>query len=275
MPSVDENYVLWADPRQWVEGGEQWSRRWGGSEAQWHGTLLPRIRRFLPTGTILEIAPGYGRWSHRLRRHCDRLVLVDLSEDCIDVCRQRFAGDDGVDCFVNDGSSLEMIEDSSVDFVFSFDSLVHVEADIVERYLFEFARVLRSDGAGFVHHSNAGDYRKYLELPQALPGRILASLYKARVLDKPHWRALSMTAARFREYCEASGLQCVTQEMVNWNSRRLIDCFSTFAPVGSRWAAPTRVVRNPGFMDEARAVKRWAPLYSSERSDQAFRLADT
>jgi CheY-like chemotaxis protein len=36
-----------------------------------------------------------------------------------------------VTCFVNDGKSLAMLPDESVDFIFSYDSLVHAEADAV------------------------------------------------------------------------------------------------------------------------------------------------
>src|SRR5438128_1034565 len=61
----------------WKERGEEWSAPWGGSAAQWSGTILPRIRECLPASTILEIAPGFGRWTHYLREHCERLHVVD------------------------------------------------------------------------------------------------------------------------------------------------------------------------------------------------------
>ena len=33
-------------------------------DSQWFGLIFPRIHAFLPTGTILEIAPGFGRWTN-------------------------------------------------------------------------------------------------------------------------------------------------------------------------------------------------------------------
>ena len=39
----------------------------GRADAQWYGSLLPRIHRFLPTGQVLEIACGYGRWTQYLK----------------------------------------------------------------------------------------------------------------------------------------------------------------------------------------------------------------
>src|SRR5947208_6899829 len=77
----------------WKDAGEEWSESWGTSQAQWTETILPRIRECLPTGTILEIGPGYGRWTHYLKDFCDRLVAVDRAAQCIDACRGRFVDD--------------------------------------------------------------------------------------------------------------------------------------------------------------------------------------
>ena len=265
MATVDENESFWAQ-YDWSLAGEEWSEGWGGSHAQWYGVILPRIARFLPTGSILEIAPGYGRWTSFLREHCYRLAIVDLDAACIDACRERFAGDDRISYHVNDGHSLDMIDDDSVDFAFSFDSLVHADAGVIAQYLRELERTLAPDGVGFIHHSNAGHYRRYFELADTIPrGRARERLYELGVLDRPRWRALDMTAERFRRSCEAAGLQCISQEVVNWTTRRLIDCFSAVTKPASRWARPNRFLVNRRFVAEARAVKRRAPLYSPER----------
>ena len=82
----------------WKEAGEEWSQPWGSSAAQWAGTIFPRIRECLPAGTILEIAPGFGRWTHYLKDYCNELWAVDKSNDCIEACRQRFASVSHVRC---------------------------------------------------------------------------------------------------------------------------------------------------------------------------------
>ena len=128
MPTVEENQTCWNSTYPWIQQGEEWSSEWGGSEAQWHGAILPRIHAFLPTGTILEIAPGFGRWTHYLKNYCDSLIGVDLGEKCIRDCRQRFASERHLTFYTNDGKSLAMIPDESIDFVFSFDSLATVTA---------------------------------------------------------------------------------------------------------------------------------------------------
>ena len=60
-----------------------------------------------------------------MKNLCDSLIIVDLAESCIEACKTRFQSEENFQYFVNDGKSLEMINDSSVDFIFSFDSLVH------------------------------------------------------------------------------------------------------------------------------------------------------
>ena len=115
------------------EAGEEWSQPSGNSAAQWAGTIFPHRDR-LPADTILEIAPGFGRWTNYLKDYCNELWAVDKSSDCIEACQQRFASVSHVRCFLNDGRSLSMIPDASVDFVFSFDSFVHPDRDVVEGY---------------------------------------------------------------------------------------------------------------------------------------------
>ena len=69
-------------------------------------------------------------------------------------------------------------------------------------------------------------------------------------------RAPDMTAELFRSQAEEHGLKCLRQELVNWRGRRLIDCFTTFARADSKWPVVGEIVRNPGFMREAQAIRQ-------------------
>ena len=78
-----------------------------------------------------------------------------------------------------------------------------------------------------------------------------------------HWRAASMTTELFAEYCDRSGLQCISQELVNWGTDELlIDCFSLFTPKNSIWARPNNVIENKDFMREAVLIKQLSLLYT-------------
>jgi len=238
----------------WKQAGEEWSAPWGSSAAQWSGTIFPRIRDCLPVGTILEIGPGFGRWTRFLKDCCDELWAVDKSSECIEACRRRFASTSHVRCCLNDGRALLMIPDSSVDFVFSFDSFVHTNRDIVEAYLRELKTKLKVGGKGFIHHSNFGEY---VNSPrERLPDAIAKPLIKLQILDWAHHRNPSMTAALFRVLCGQNGLYCFSQELVNWRGRRLIDCLSLFVRNDSAEENATKIIQNPNFMREAARIRR-------------------
>jgi hypothetical protein len=246
----------------WKHAGEEWSEPWGSSAAQWFGAILPRIRDCLPAETILEIAPGFGRWTHYLKDHCQNLWAVDRVAECIEACRRRFANDRHVHCQLNDGRSLSMLPDNSVDFVFSFDSFVHLERNIVEAYLMQLGQKLKVGGKGFIHHSNFGEYADSLR--ERIPRWLKRPLMKAHIVDSSHQREATMTADLFRRVCAQHGLHCLRQELVNWRGSRLIDCFSFFVRTDFSSQESPRIIRNPKFMREAALIRAEAEMRSNE-----------
>jgi SAM-dependent methyltransferase len=268
MPDIQANIDTWNSADGWSAQGEEWSGAWGGSEAQWWGTLMPRLHAFLPAGTILEIAPGHGRWTQYLKDLCEELILVDLAESCIEACRARFASDDHIAYHVNDGRSLDAVPGESVDLAFSFDSLVHAEADVLESYAYELARILKPDGIAFIHHSNAGAYPRLTAVTKRVPERMRRRLIQAGLLINTYaWRAESATAELFARHCQDAGLTCIGQEKIAWEyGKQLTDVISLCTPRGSRWERPNVVVENPGFMEEATRVRETSRIYSSRIS---------
>lgn len=262
MPTVEQNLQMWDEDYQWAKEGEEWSSAWGGSEPQWFGAIFPRIHSFVPTGTILELAPGFGRWTKYLKNCCEHLVIVDLSENCIKACQRRFASESHITYHVNDGKSLAMVPDRSIDLVFSFDSLVHAEVDVIQGYLNQMPTKLKSNGVGFIHHSNIGEYWRYFSIIEKMPASLRDRLMQKGLLDQTHWRAFSMRALSFEKLCEDAGLQCISQEIVNWGTKRLIDCFSVFTLRTSTWAQQNVVIENPDFMKEAAMIRRLSQVYA-------------
>jgi ubiquinone/menaquinone biosynthesis C-methylase UbiE len=267
MPTIEENCSFFDETYDWPQAGEEWSKDWGSAHMQWYGCILPRISAFVPTDTILEVAPGYGRWTAFLKNFCKRLIIVDLSESCISRCRERFADCSHVSYFVNDGKSLEMVTDSSVDFIFSFDSLVHAEDAVLKAYAAEFAKKLRPNGVAFLHHSNLGEYTRRIEVQSQLSRvpKLYGVLERLGVCDNlaTQWRARSMTAAKMAMFAEEYNLQCVSQELITWESRFvLVDCLSTLAPRGSKWSRRNRVLKNINFMLEAKRLSDLSRIYA-------------
>jgi SAM-dependent methyltransferase len=269
MPSVDLNRKWWEGTESatsLARAGNNWSDAYGDPDTQWFGSLLPRIYRFVPAGTILEIAPGFGRWTQHLHRLATRLVAVDLSELCIQACRERFRAINSIEYHVNDGRSLAMIADSSVDFAFSFDSLVHVELDVIDAYLAQLQAKLAPDGVAFIHHSNLGEFAAYFALLDRLPrGRGLLSRL-GLVEGSDQKRAKTVTAAAVKASAERAGLAVVSQEIINWRSQRPIDCISVVTRLGSPWATGYRHLVNTRFDTEAAYLRQLSALYGAPSS---------
>ena len=164
-----QNYLnkqreVWSDPVYWEGQEELWASMFVSadtllplgvsySEEMWVNVIHPRIKDYLK-GDVLEVAPGRGRVTDFLAKHLnvlDSLELVDQSEYCIEYCRERFGNN--LKYHVNNGMSLSMVENNSKDFVFSWDSFVHMDREVINLYLGGFSDVLKKGGHGFIHHS--------------------------------------------------------------------------------------------------------------------------
>lgn len=268
MPSIESNRSWWEGAESadhWARAGDNWSDAFGDPAAQWFGSLMPRVHHYLPAPRVLEIAPGFGRWTHYLKELADHLVIVDLSSRCIDACKERFAQSSSIEYHVNDGTSLSMIQPSSIDVVFSFDSLVHVELDVLAAYLEQIAEKLNRTGVAFLHHSNLGEHVAHFDMLDRLSrGRGL--LHRLGLVDgSDQKRARSVTAANVKATAERVGLVVVSQEVITWSSVKTIDCISVFTRPGSPWDTGFRRVINRDFSREAKALRRVSQLYSGKR----------
>ena len=262
MPTIDENKRTWDGDYNWANRGDEWSAPWGGPSMQWYGTIFPRIKSHVPTARILEIACGYGRWTEFLKDLCKNLVVVDLSEECVQACRERFSSCSHIEYHVNDGKSLDLLPDSSVDFVFSFDSLVHADESVMKAYLGQFRRILNSDGVAFIHHSNLGEYQSTYSRIRRVPG-LERLLKQVGVLEKSlHGRDPGVSAAKVAALAEEHGLRCITQEIITWGKKRmLMDCLSTIVRSDSSRAGINHTMRNKNFEREVRGLFQISQLY--------------
>lgn len=266
MVSIKENKQWWDQNYEWDEGGDEWSLPWGGANSQWFGSILPRVHRFLPAAHVLEIACGFGRWTQFLKDECEHLTAVDLAEHCVEACKRRFVDATNITYVVNDGSSLEFVPDSSIDFVFSFDSLVHADRGAIEAYLAQLPRILAPDGAAFLHHSNLGAYGRGFRWLAMTP-KVSGLMRRLRAVEYLHIRDPTVSADHVAAFVEPLGLRCVSQEITTWlTNRTWIDCMSTIVRSDGPHASGRRVLRNRGFPQEAAHLKRLAFLYESGSS---------
>lgn len=249
MATIGENSDFWTS-YDWSRRGDEWSEEWGGSANLFWGALYPRLARFLPSGALLEIAPGHGRMTEFLARLCSRLVLVELSPNCLAACRDRFAELTHLQYLTTDGKSLPGVADGTIDFAFSFDSLVHCNPDAVNGYVRELGRVLAPDGAAFLHHSNLG------ALVDPRSGEL--------AFPNEHWRDTAVSAESVARAATEAGLVAVVQELVAWCGPHLIDSFTLLVRESGRFAGTPRVVDNLAFMQEAEDIRRSMALWNPD-----------
>lgn len=181
LNSARLNRKIW-ESWDWETEGEEWTPSPEWKQSVVRHVLRPRMPE---GGAIVEIGPGGGRWTETLLEIGGRIVAVDISEECLRVCRDRFSDHEGISFVLTPGNALPGIEDGTIDAIWSFDVFVHVNRAEVEDYAQEFARVLKPNGIGVLHHGTTG-------------GR------------SGGWRS-DMTAETMIEVLEGAGLEIVDQ----------------------------------------------------------------
>jgi len=244
MPEIDWNINCWQESYDWGGQGEEWSESWGGSDAQWFGCIYPRIHRFVHCNTILEIAPGFGRWTRFLINCALKSYWgVDISKQCIEACKSRFKTHAGAQFHSNDGKSLSAVGSTKIDFVFSFDSLVHADVSVFESYIPQILEMLSENGVCFLHHSNLNALIRDNRISKNTP------------LEKRHYRDESMSGRILKTIVENHGGRVLLQEQLNWGCKDLIDCFTLFAHKDAYGSVNYKNSVNPRFMEEALLIK--------------------
>src|SRR5258708_2335827 len=141
------NYEYW-QRWDWSLAGEEWT-----PSDEWKRSVIEEgmLANLNPATPILALRPARLRFTQAPHSLARRLILVDLSDRCIELCRRRFADAGNIEFHVNDGKSLGAIASDSVDGVWSFDVFVHIAPPDVDAYVAEISRVLRPGGRAVIH----------------------------------------------------------------------------------------------------------------------------
>jgi len=204
-----EEQRLWNLNSNWTIDGHEWSKSFGTTEELWNNEIFDKIKEFRGK-KILEIAPGFGRITQFLSILAGELIIVDLNPLCIEKTRAKLKHH-VLAYFVNDGKSIPKVRDNSQDLVFSFDSFVHMHANVTEEYVKEIYRVLKPGGQAFIHHSWL--YGGSDESVNNVAGRA------------------NMSPEQFKIFVENNDMEIVSQNIIQFeplNSWNGTDCISMF-----------------------------------------------
>ena len=204
-----EEQRIWNDEQMWHADGHEWSKSFGTTENLWNEHIFDSIKEFRGK-KILEIAPGFGRMTQLLSILAGELIVVDLNPLCIEKTKQKL-GNHVLAYFLNDGKSLPKIRNNSQDLVFSYDSFVHMHANVTEEYIKEIYRVLKPGGCGYIHHSWI--YGGTENSVNNIAGRA------------------NMSPEQFKKLVECYGMEIISQNPISFESVGLWngnDCISFF-----------------------------------------------
>jgi ubiquinone/menaquinone biosynthesis C-methylase UbiE len=195
-----ENFLLWGNEAQdYFDKSEQ------AATQQWATYIAPFLGE-IGGGKVVDLACGRGRWSNMLKNRFQSVFSADVNQENLAYCKERFENEGKITLVELDGYSLPF-ENDSVDFVFSFDSMVHFDLDVIAGYLRETHRVLRSGGQAFFHHSNTTNSKV------------------VKIQENPHWRNF-MSKEIFEHLALKAGLTVEKQQVIDWGTAKNIDCLT-------------------------------------------------
>ena len=102
--------------------------------------------------TVLEIGPGGGRWT-RYMLHAKQIYAVDYHQELLDELKANL-GPDKITFIRNHGDDFPGIAPACIDFVFSFGAFVHLDLDIIDRYLNNLKPLLKPSTNVVIHYSD-------------------------------------------------------------------------------------------------------------------------
>ena len=204
-----EEQRLWNSELNWSSDGHEWSKSFGTTEDLWNNHIFDKIKEFRGK-KVLEIAPGFGRITQFLSILAGELIVVDLNPICIEKTKSKLKNH-VLAYFVNDGKTIPKVRDNSQDLVFSYDSFVHMHANVTEEYIKEIYRVLKPGGVSFIHHSWL--YGGSDNSINNIAGRA------------------NMSPEQFKELVERHGMEIISQDSIKFEATGLwdgTDCISMF-----------------------------------------------
>lgn len=166
--SVNEQYRIWS--KQVINshvlnhfaGALEWGSPHDEKAVNKRGDVLGNylkvnidyVQPNIQNAVVVDLGSHAGKWIPQMDK-AKHLICVDIFPEGFENIKElKSAGIltcPQIDFYLTSGNELAGIPDNSVDFIFSMDSLVRSEREIIQAYLKEFKRVLKPTGKTCVH----------------------------------------------------------------------------------------------------------------------------
>ena len=147
-----------------------------------------------PRKVAVEVGPGGGRWTRYLLGFRE-LYVVDYHAELLQELRKHFSRPN-MKFVKNNGCDFPGIPESVADFIFSFGCFVHLDADLIERYLSNMRQLLKPGGNVVIQYSD-----------------------KSKVMARINPNFSENTPDRMRQMVGDSGFRILEEDLTTmWNS---------------------------------------------------------
>lgn len=175
-------------------------------EVFWDPTsIFYKMFQKLDVTSIVELACGRGRHIPQIIDKAENIMLVDILEKNIDICKKRFGKYNNIKYYKNSGRDLKKLDSNAYTSLYSYDAMVHFELIDIYFYLLEIYRVLSPGGKALLHHSN------------------YHADYKAGFSTAPQGRSF-MSKKCFAYLSYRVGFNVLEQQTIDWGTDKKLDC---------------------------------------------------
>ena len=161
----------------------------------------------LDLSDIIELGFGRGRHVQKYMDNAGEITLVDILQQNIDMCKERFRENEHIHYYKNDGYDLKDLKSESYSALYTYDAMVHFEMMGIYSYLKDIYRILKKGGRALFHHSNN------------------TRDYKYDFSSTPNARNY-MSKELFAYLAYRAGFTVLEQKVIDWGDEPELDCIS-------------------------------------------------
>jgi ubiquinone/menaquinone biosynthesis C-methylase UbiE len=108
------------------------------------------VLRYINENTvILDYGSYAGKWT-KYFLSAKNVICSDIFEESGEYIKNKLKNDK-ISFHLTNGFELPNIQDQTVDFIFSIDTLVRTEVDVLQKLIHTFSRILKKDGRALIH----------------------------------------------------------------------------------------------------------------------------